>query len=320
MVDLPATVENVLINGDLAKLKPEERIAYYNAVCKSVGLNPLTRPFEYIVLQGRTTLYARKDATDQLRSIHNVSIKIVGRELVEGCYIVTAQATMPSGRTDESVGALSIDNLKGEARANAVMKTETKAKRRVTLSICGLGLLDETEIETIPNAVVGELAQAAEPIRTFRKLAESTASNKGQAEPASMQKGESAAEAVEVTAKAAGEGDTTPAAPRSEVDVLGEKLAKLAADKKAVGKKQKEPESEFIDAGRAANLNIRFRTALPKALHPEADQLLHEWLKDQGIVLLDGEPSKYAIRKENFALVREQALQFAKTFSEANAR
>ena len=35
--------------------------------------------------------------------------------------------------------------------ANAFMKAETKAKRRVTLSICGLGILDETEIETIKN-------------------------------------------------------------------------------------------------------------------------------------------------------------------------
>jgi len=36
---------------------------------------------------------------------------------------------------------------------NALMKAVTKAKRRVTLSICGLGILDETEVESIPNAV-----------------------------------------------------------------------------------------------------------------------------------------------------------------------
>jgi len=32
------------------------------------------------------------------------------------------------------------------------MKAVTKAKRRLTLSLCGLGWLDETEIETIPDA------------------------------------------------------------------------------------------------------------------------------------------------------------------------
>jgi hypothetical protein len=34
------------------------------------------------------------------------------------------------------------------------MKAVTKAKRRVTLSICGLGMLDETEVETIPNVQI----------------------------------------------------------------------------------------------------------------------------------------------------------------------
>jgi len=32
------------------------------------------------------------------------------------------------------------------------MKAVTKAKRRLTLSLCGLGWLDETEVETIPTA------------------------------------------------------------------------------------------------------------------------------------------------------------------------
>ena len=38
-------MESVLINGDLAKLTPEERTRYYNGVCRSLGLNPLTQPF-----------------------------------------------------------------------------------------------------------------------------------------------------------------------------------------------------------------------------------------------------------------------------------
>ena len=36
--------------------------------------------------------------------------------------------------------------LKGEVRANAILKAVTKAKRRATLSICGLGWLDESEV------------------------------------------------------------------------------------------------------------------------------------------------------------------------------
>lgn len=144
------TVERVLLDGDLGKLSPAQRVTYYGKVCDTLGLNPLTRPFEYLVLNNKLTLYARREATEQLRHLHHVSLTIAAREVVEDTYIVTARAVLPDGRTDESIGAKSIANLKGEARANAMMTAETKAKRRVTLSICGLGLLDETEIADIP--------------------------------------------------------------------------------------------------------------------------------------------------------------------------
>lgn len=147
-----ALLEQVVIGGDLAKLHTKDRLAYYAQVCQSVGLNPLTKPFEYISLNGKLVLYARRDATDQLRKINGVSIVIKSREVVEGCYVVTAQATDKTGRHDESIGAVPIDGVKGEARSNAMMKAETKAKRRVTLSVCGLGMLDETEVESIPGA------------------------------------------------------------------------------------------------------------------------------------------------------------------------
>ena len=151
-----STIEQVLISGDLNRLTAEQRNIYYKSVCDSLGLNPLTRPFDYIVLNGKLTLYARKDCTDQLRSLRGISIRIVSRETIEGVTIVTAQATDKTGRIDESTGAVSVANLRGEALANAVMKAETKAKRRVTLSICGLGFTDESEVESIPNARVGD--------------------------------------------------------------------------------------------------------------------------------------------------------------------
>lgn len=152
----PKVIESVLLGGDLSRLTVEQRLSYYNRVCESLKLNPLTKPFDYLTLSGKTVLYARKDATEQLRKIHEISVTIAAREVVEGCYIVTARASLPSGRQDESIGAVPIDGLKGEARSNAMMKGETKAKRRVTLSICGLGMLDETEVETIPAAQVGD--------------------------------------------------------------------------------------------------------------------------------------------------------------------
>lgn len=145
-----AAIETLLIQGDLNRLSSEQRVQYYQGVCKSLGLNPLTKPFDYINLQGKLVLYARKDATEQLRKLYKVSITIKAREQLGDVFAVTANARMPDGREDESVGAVPTLGLKGDNLANALMKAETKAKRRVTLSICGLGILDETEIETIP--------------------------------------------------------------------------------------------------------------------------------------------------------------------------
>jgi hypothetical protein len=148
----PQTLEKVLLKGDLASLNESQRISYYKSVCESVGLNPLTKPFEYISLNNKLTLYATKSCTDQLRMVHRISIAITARDMKDGVYIVTARASGPDGRHDESTGAVSVSHLKGDALANALMKAETKAKRRVTLSISGLAILDETEIETIPSA------------------------------------------------------------------------------------------------------------------------------------------------------------------------
>lgn len=145
-------IEQLLVQGDLKSLSPDQRVQYYNRLCDSLGLNPLTRPFEYLSLSGKLTLYAKKDATEQLRKIHGVSIIKLERDLIDGVFIVTAYARDLDGREDSATGAVPIEGLKGEPRANAIMKAETKAKRRVTLSICGLGLLDETEVESIPNA------------------------------------------------------------------------------------------------------------------------------------------------------------------------
>lgn len=150
--DHGAMIESVVIQGDLSKLPAPARAAYYSKVCESIGVNPLTRPFAYIKLKdGTERLYALRDCADQLRSKHRVTVSIVSRDTSDDVYVVTARAMMPDGRADESTGAVAIKGLQGENLANALMKAETKAKRRVTLSICGLGWLDETEVETIPQ-------------------------------------------------------------------------------------------------------------------------------------------------------------------------
>jgi hypothetical protein len=145
-------LKNVIMKGDLSQLSDLEKIEHQKNVCESVGLNPLTNPFEYVKLSGKLTLYAKRDAADQLRQLHGVSITIAHQEESEGVYEVKVLAKDKHGRTDEDLGVVTIAGLRGEARANAIMKAITKAKRRVTLSICGLGFLDETEVDDIPGS------------------------------------------------------------------------------------------------------------------------------------------------------------------------
>ena len=146
-----ALLEKVLIEGDLEKLSAAERMEYYGKVCDSLGLNPLTRPFDYIKLSGKLTLYAKKDATEQLAKMHHVSIKLQPGRSIEGVYLVQATASTEY-RSVDATGAVPIENLKGEAKANALMKAETKACRRAVLRLVGLGWLDETEVSSVSDA------------------------------------------------------------------------------------------------------------------------------------------------------------------------
>src|ERR1017187_3092453 len=153
-------MEQVLLKGDLGKLTPDERVRYYGEVCRSLGLNPLTQPFSYINLNGKLQLYALRACADQLRKVNGVTLEIVSREVANDILTVHVRARLPDGRADEDLGAVPFpETLKGEARANAELKAVTKAKRRATLSICGLGWLDETEVESIPASAKRPVAQ-----------------------------------------------------------------------------------------------------------------------------------------------------------------
>ena len=175
VIPSPGVLERVLVAGDLSGLSESQRLEYYRAVCESLGLNPLTRPFEYLRLNGRLVLYATRAAADQLRAIHGISIIDAQIERQDDLITVTVRGRTRDGREDVEIGVVSVAGLRGDALANAEMKALTKAKRRLTLSLAGLGWLDETEAETIPGAQrVSEqqLALAPEVQELRQQLAE----------------------------------------------------------------------------------------------------------------------------------------------------
>ena len=169
-------ISSIVLRGDISGLSEGQKTKYNIELCKSLGLNPYTQPFQILKLQGKEVLYATKTATEQLRKVYGVSVTSLDRTISNDICIVTANVSDAQGRSDASTGAVNVAGLKGDMLANAIMKAETKAKRRATLSICGLGFLDETEIETIPGAhktvVTEHKEESAEPMTIETACAE----------------------------------------------------------------------------------------------------------------------------------------------------
>jgi hypothetical protein len=151
------TAIQLLLGANLAGLTQEEILRYYYDLCHHWGIDPLSRPLDLMELPGKggagkLQLYANRNCTDQLRKRNKVSIQLSEPTFHGSFYIVRAVATMADGRRDESTAAIDTSGLRGEQYANALMKCETKAKRRVTLSIVGLSMQSEDEVDTIPGA------------------------------------------------------------------------------------------------------------------------------------------------------------------------
>ena len=84
----PAIIENLVINGDLARLTPTQKVQFYNYKCQQAGLDPAAKPFDLLTLNGKQILYANAGATQQLTANRKLSHQITNRELVEGIYCV----------------------------------------------------------------------------------------------------------------------------------------------------------------------------------------------------------------------------------------
>jgi len=266
-------IEAVLIQGDLDKLTPQQRTDYYLRVCESLRLNPLTRPFEYIRLNGKLQLYAKKDATDQLRKINGISVKLVSKDVEDNVLTVHASARDADGREDEDLGTIAFiypdryrdrngnwvahpkagQALSADDRANAVLKCVTKSKRRVTLSICGLGVLDESELplETAPRA----------PPRAAANVMLATDD-----EPPPETSAEGAASAGEVHAPASDAEAAPEDQNKSELTIFSEALHKAAQVSTA---KLKET-WESIPAGYRPDLRDTLERLKPKAAAADA--------------------------------------------------
>jgi hypothetical protein len=137
-------------------------------MCSRLGLDAHTQPFAFLRLNGKEVMYATRGATDQLARIHRITRKITdGPKVIDlaGTKLVYAlcEVSTPDGRVETATATVPLTDP-----VNVLMKAETKAKRRATLSILGLGMLDEMELETIPASAQSpgggvDLSQAHKP-------------------------------------------------------------------------------------------------------------------------------------------------------------
>lgn len=141
-LDPQELINRLVFAGDLSVLTKMEQLQYYHMMCNHIGLDPLTKPFDLIQLDGKLVMYANKNCAEQLRSIYNISMDIISREETAGVFTVTARAVFPSGRSHTDIGCVYIKGMVGKELQNSMMKAATKAIRRATLAACGLGGLD----------------------------------------------------------------------------------------------------------------------------------------------------------------------------------
>lgn len=151
-------------SGDPGDMNHKQRAAYVSDVCRMLKLNPLTRPAQFIRLSGKWVLYLTRTATDQLAARYNLNRKtivqphiadIMGTKLA----MCVVEVTLPNGRSETAMATLSIADP-----PNLLMKVESKAKRRATLSILGLGVLCEDEAEDASDASQGPRGGKERPL------------------------------------------------------------------------------------------------------------------------------------------------------------
>lgn len=138
---------------NLKDLSDAQKVEAIRAICAAAQLPVALSPIMLLPGEGgRLVPYVTAAGTNTIRANKRISIAIVDRQTIDGVHIVRARATASDGTVDESTGAVPTEGLKGVALANALMKAETKAKRRVTLSIAGIGFMDESEIDQVRGA------------------------------------------------------------------------------------------------------------------------------------------------------------------------
>jgi len=164
-------IDAALMRGSYGALTVSQRLALVKRKCDLLGVYLEHGPFVWGVINKKLSLIPTKNLSQQLRANRQIKVDVLDRtfDAERQIYMVRVRTTGPDGRYDEDIGIVPAPPaLKGEALANAMMTAETKAKNRCTLSHCGVGGIDETEVTAMvagtPNPNVPQLNEGRQVI------------------------------------------------------------------------------------------------------------------------------------------------------------
>jgi hypothetical protein len=140
---------------NLADMSNEQREEHKIRVSKQIGLDPALNLLDYFWIPqegglSSLVLYAKRGAAEILREKNDVHVTVLTRQDGPGYVCFTAEGVNKAGRPEIAIGSASIEGLRGEKLASAVMTASTRALRRLTMQFAGCGVLDESEVYGVP--------------------------------------------------------------------------------------------------------------------------------------------------------------------------
>jgi hypothetical protein len=147
----------LMVTGNLAGMTMVQKAEFLGKLAEAEGIPAFPPP--YVIIQdsqGKQKIVSTKSRAEALRNRDRISVKTSyfgpmrqGSEFNKDFWEAQVEASAPDGRVDTNVGIVFLGNLSGEARSNKMMAALTKAQNRVTYSICGASMPDETEADSM---------------------------------------------------------------------------------------------------------------------------------------------------------------------------
>ena len=158
------------IQGSLEKLTEQERADYVARACDYLSIPNDLNLIDLIWLDSgdgsrNLTLYLKRGGTDLIRNKRGINVISLMPANGEGYVAFVATGKDSAGRQEMAVGSAATRGLSGQSIATAVMLSQTRALRRMTLQFVGGGFLDESEVQEVTTNIntASNLQQIARP-------------------------------------------------------------------------------------------------------------------------------------------------------------